>query len=170
VRDTLHAAGVRVTLDTREGMKPGAKYYEWEGRGVPVRLEIGPRDLASEQTMLARRTGGKAPVPLAGVVDAVRSALDEIQVGLLEAARARREEHSLRGIGKDELVELMDGSGGFAYTGYCGNEACETAVKERTKATIRALPDAEFQSETAPETCVWCGERAATEAVWAKAY
>jgi len=166
----LCGAGISTHVDVRDGMKPGAKYYEWEGRGVPVRLEVGPRDVSKGQAMLARRTGGKAPAPLADIVGAVRTALDEIQTGLLNAARERREANSVRGVSKQQLIDLMNGAGGFAYGGFCGSDACETAIKESTKATIRVLPDPEFRSTDTPKTCVWCGQPAKTEAVWAKAY
>jgi prolyl-tRNA synthetase len=168
--EQLRAAGLRVELDDREGMKPGAKYYEWEGRGVPVRLEVGPRDVKQEQAMLARRTGGKTPVQVSGVREAVETALVEIQDQLLAAALQRREENSLRGVTKEQLIELMDGAGGFAYGGYCGGEECEEAIKQETKATIRVLPDEEFRSSPTPAVCVWCGNKAVTEAVWARAY
>jgi prolyl-tRNA synthetase len=167
---TLRRAGLRVELDAREGMKPGAKYYEWEGRGVPLRLEVGPKDVAKGQVFAARRTGGKAAIPLDGLADGARRALEEIQAGLFAAARERREANTRRGVTKDELVAMMDGPGGFAYGGFCGREACEQGIKEATKATVRVLPDEEFRSPTAPATCVWCGAPATTEAVWAKAY
>ncbi|HXY70176.1 MAG TPA: proline--tRNA ligase, partial [Gemmatimonadales bacterium] len=166
----LRAAGLRVELDVREGMKPGAKYYEWEGRGVPLRLEVGPKDVARGQVFAARRTGGKAPIPMAGLAEGVKAALDEIQAGLYEAARARREAATRRGVSKDELVEMMAGPGGFAYGGYCGGVECETAIKDATKATVRVLPDEEFRSSPAPARCVWCGKPSVIEAVWAKAY
>lgn len=170
LRGALTGAGVRVALDERESMTPGAKYYHWELRGVPVRIEIGPRDLAKEQVVLARRTGGKTPVAIASAADAVTRVLGEMQQQLLDAARQRREANSVRGVTKDKLIEFMEGPGGFAYGGYCGDPACEEAVKERTKATIRALPDPEFRTSPAPTTCAWCGRPAKTEAVWAKAY
>jgi prolyl-tRNA synthetase len=171
VRQDLMGAGLSAQVDDREGMKPGAKYYHWEGRGVPVRLELGPRDLTQGQVVLARRTGGKSTVPSAGAVAAVREAMDQIQNGLLEAARTRREQNSRRDLkSKQEFIEFMRGAGGFAYAGYCGDAACETAVKDETKATIRALPDEEFRTSPAPPTCIWCGRPAVTEAVWAKAY
>ncbi len=97
VKSDLEQKGLRVEFDERESMKPGAKYFEWEGLGVPVRLEIGPRDLASGQVVLARRTGGKASVPRQNVVEAVTNALDEIQAALFAAARERREKNSIRG-------------------------------------------------------------------------
>jgi prolyl-tRNA synthetase len=170
IRDELRAAGLRAGVDDREGMKPGAKYYEWEGKGVPLRLELGPRDLSQGQVTGARRGGPKAPLPLEGLAPRVQQVLGEIQDGLLQAARERREAHSVRGITKDALIALMDGAGGFAYGGFCGDGACEQAIKERTKATVRVLPDPEFQSPKAPTTCVWCNRPAKHEAVWARAY
>jgi prolyl-tRNA synthetase len=170
VRDDLRRANVRVDVDGREGMKPGAKYYEWEGRGVPLRLELGPRDLAKRQVMAARRTGGKAPLALDGLAATVVRELDAMQTALLADARARREAESVRGVTREQLIARMDGPGGFAYGGYCGDEACEQAIKDRTKASIRVLPDPEFRSAEQPTTCVWCGRPAQTEAVWGKAY
>jgi prolyl-tRNA synthetase len=166
----LGEVGVRVELDDREGMKPGAKYYEWEGRGVPLRLEIGPRDIEQEQAMMARRTGGKTPVGLSDLPASVSRALDDMQRELLQQATERREANTIRGVTKDQLIELMDGPGGFAYGGFCGEERCELEVKDRTKATIRVLPDPEFRSDSAPGNCAWCGSVARDEAVWAKAY
>jgi len=170
VAKSLKDGGFRVEVDAREGMKPGAKYYQWEGQGVPLRLEVGPKDVAKGQVFAARRTGGKAPIPLAGLVEGVRVALDEIQAGLYQAARDRREGASRRGVSKEELVAMMAGDGGFAYGGFCGGQDCETAIKESTKATVRVLPDEEFRSTPAPATCVWCGKPSVVEAVWAKAY
>jgi len=170
VKSDLEKAGVRVELDLRDTMKPGAKYFEWEALGVPVRLEIGPRDLASGQVILARRTGGKGPVPLQGVTDSVVKALDEIQASLLAAARERREKNSIRGATKAQFLEFIKGSGGFVYAGFCGDPACETEIKQQTNATIRVLPDPEFRSKEAPQTCMWCGAPSIAEAVWAQAY
>jgi prolyl-tRNA synthetase len=170
VRDELRRGGMRADVDARDGMKPGAKYYEWEGRGVPLRLELGPRDLAQGQVMGARRTGGKAPLPLEGIGARVGAVLEEIQAAMLQAARGRREANSHRGVSRDALIALMEGPGGFAYGGFCGDPSCEQAIKERTKATVRVLPDPEFRSPEAPARCVWCDRPSRTEAVWARAY
>ncbi len=170
LKSDLEQTGLRVEFDERENLKPGAKYFEWEGLGVPVRLEIGPRDLASGQVVLARRTGGKAPVPLQGAATAVTKALDEIQAALFAAARERREKNSLRGATKAQFLEFIKGSGGFVYGGFCGDPACETEIKQQTNATIRVLPDPEFRSKEVPKTCMWCGAPSIAEAVWAQAY
>jgi prolyl-tRNA synthetase len=170
-RRALHAAGVRVHLDARDGMKPGAKYYEWEGRGVPLRLEIGPRDVAAGTAMLARRTGGKKePVAMAELAQRIPAEMEGMQADLLASARARREANSVRGVTKAQFLEFMARDGGFAYGGFCGGGGCEAEIKEQTKATIRVLPDEEFRSSPAPTTCVWCGRPSIVEAVWAKAY
>jgi prolyl-tRNA synthetase len=162
----------RVHVDTRDTMKPGAKYYEWELRGVPLRLELGPRDLDRQQAVVVRRdTGEKAAVPLDELPARLDALLGTVQATMLDAARARREANSIRGpITYDRFREVMDGDGAFVYAGWCGDAACEAAVKEETRATIRVLPDPEFRSVTVPERCLKCGRAATTEAVWAKAY
>lgn len=170
VKAALGKAGFRVELDLRDSLKPGAKYYEWEGKGVPLRLEIGPRDVAAGHVMAARRTGGKAPITLDGLVEAVGTALDEIQAGLLAAARQRREANSIRSVTKDQFVAFIREKGGFAYAGFCGSGDCEAQIKEETSATVRVLPDPEFRTAPAPTTCVWCGQPSVAEAVWAQAY
>src|SRR6266853_717118 len=170
VKGDLARAGIRVQLDARDTVKPGAKYFEWEARGVPLRLEIGPRDVAAGQAMAARRTGGKAPVKLDGLAATVSVALAEIQALLLVRATERRDQHSVRGVTKEQLLALMKGDGGFAYGGYCGSAECEAQIKEQTGATVRVLPDPEFRSKEQPKTCVWCGKPSVAEAVWAQAY
>ncbi len=163
---------LRVHLDARDGIKPGAKYYEWELKGIPLRMEIGPRDLAKEQCVLVRRdTREKRPTSLNTLGEDVAELLVRVQEDMLIAARERREGNSIRErITYDRFREVMDGDGAFVYAGWCGNPACETAVKEETKATIRVLPDEEFRSAEAPTACLKCGQGASAEALWAKAY
>jgi prolyl-tRNA synthetase len=171
LRKELVASSIRVHLDAREGMKPGAKYYEWEGRGVPVRLEVGPRDVAAGSVVLARRTGGKKEtLPMDGLASRLIAAMDQFQSDLFEAAKARREAASLRGASKEQFIAKMENEGGLVYGGFCGRSECEAEIKEQTKATIRVLPDEEFRSAVAPTKCLWCGRPSVAEAVWAKAY
>ena len=171
LRKELSAGGVRAHLDAREGMKPGAKYYEWEGRGVPFRLEIGPRDLSSGSVVMARRTGGpKETVALESVASRMIVAMNQMQDDLLKAALDRREAATLRGATKAQFIARMENEGGFVYGGFCGSGECEAEIKEQTKATIRVLPDAEFRSAVTPTTCMWCGRPSIAEAVWARAY
>lgn len=165
-------ARLRIHVDAREGIKPGAKYYEWELRGIPLRMEIGPRDLEAGQAVLVRRdTREKRPYPLDTIGEAIHELLSAIQENLLETARARREANSVRGnITYDRFREIMDGDGAFVYAGWCGSAECEEKIKEETKATIRCLPDEEFRSADAPTTCLRCGEKSVAEALWARAY
>ena len=163
---------LRVKVDARDGMKPGAKYYEWELRGVPLRLELGPRDLDAKQAVLVRRdTKEKRPVSLDVLGEEIEEALERIQDDMLAAARERMDRNSRRGgVSYDEFRELMAGDGAFVYAGWCESTECEAAVKEETKATIRCLPDEEFRSAEAPTSCLKCGRAATTEALWARAY
>ena len=121
--------------------------------------------------MLARRTGGnKETLPIAGLGPRIVTEMERMQAELLETARARREANSIRGATKEQFLAYMEGTGGFVYAGFCGRHECEAEIKEKTKATIRVLPDEEFRSPEVPETCMWCGHPSITEAVWAKAY
>ena len=163
---------LRVHVDVRDGMKPGAKYYEWELRGIPLRLELGPRDLTANQGVLVRRdTKEKRPVSLDTLADELATTLVAMQRDMLAAAIARREANSVRGpISYNAFRDLMNGAGGFVYAGWCGGAACEASIKEETKATIRCLPDEEFRSADVPTACLKCGSAATVEALWAKAY
>jgi prolyl-tRNA synthetase len=169
---------LRVHIDDREGIKPGAKYYEWELRGVPLRMELGPRDIEKNQGVLVRRdTREKRPISLETVGEDVSELLSRIQDDLLIAARERRESNSIRHrISYDDFKSLMEDKGGFVYAGWCGDPKCEAEIKEETKATIRCLPDEEFQSAEAPTSCLKCGAThgatgdSLVEALWARAY
>jgi prolyl-tRNA synthetase len=175
VRERLKDAGVRARVDDRDHLSPGAKFYEWERKGVPVRIEIGPRDLEKEQVVLVKRVRGddepkKEFLPEGRAVAELPDRLEAFQRQLLEAARARREANSYRGVKSfEELAEIMEGPGGFVYTGWSGDPAVEERVKEETKATLRCIPDDDFRSPEAPERCIGGGE-AKMEVVWARAY
>jgi prolyl-tRNA synthetase len=167
--------GIRTHVDDRDKLTPGAKFFEWELKGVPFRIEVGPKDIAKGQVVLARRIPEgeerKQFLPEAEVLASMTQRLDDYQAFLLERARERRESNSHRGVDSyDRFREIMDGAGGFVYAGWCGSAACEEKVKEETKATIRCLPFEEFRSDPAPATCLVCGADATAEAVWAKAY
>ncbi len=163
---------LRVIVDAREGIKPGAKYYEHEMRGIPLRLEIGPKDLEKGSVFSARRdTRAKAALPMAGLPEAVARLLETMQADLLAAATARREANSHRNVTSyAQFKEIMEGPGGFVYAGWNGDPAVEAKVKEETKATIRCIPDPEFRTAQAPATCLVTGEPARHEVIWAKAY
>ncbi len=175
IHQRLKEAGVRAKVDDRDHLNPGAKFYEWERKGVPFRMEIGPKDLAKEQVVLVKRVTGegedrKAFLPETQAISELPARLESFQGELLERARARREAHSYRGIRRfGEMAEILDGEGGFVYTGWSGDPEVEERVKAETKATLRCIPDPDFQSETPPDTCIG-GGKALHEVVWAKAY
>jgi prolyl-tRNA synthetase len=162
---------IRVHVDAREGMKPGAKYYHWEMRGVPLRLEIGPRDLDANQCVLVRRdTRDKRTVSLDAAGGEIAGLLGTMQSDMLAAARGRMDAHTHRGVDSyDRFKEIVE-AGGFVYAGWNGDPAVEARVKEETKATIRCIPDEEFRSAEAPARCLVTGEPAKHEVVWARAY
>ena len=176
VAGALRQRGIRLHMDARDNLKPGPKYYEWERKGVPVRIEIGPRDVAAGKLMLVLRQerpgrARKESLPEAEAIETMPERLEHYQRALLAAAIERREGHSYRGIESYQRArEIIEGEGGLVYAGWCGNPECEARVKEETRATIRVLPSAEFRTPEPPRTCVVCGQPAQAEAVWARAY
>jgi prolyl-tRNA synthetase len=176
VARALRSAQLRVHVDTRDNLKPGPKFYEWERKGVPVRVEIGPKDVANQQlTTVLRVAPGelqrKAALPEDEALAILSRRLDELQHALLRAALERREANSHRAVVNfAALREIIEDAGGFVYAGWCGSIECEQKVKDETKATIRVLPFEEFRSAEQPAHCVVCGAPAQAEAVWARAY
>jgi prolyl-tRNA synthetase len=168
IRDELSASGVRVKLDASEENSPGWKFAEWELRGVPLRLEIGPRDLEKAQVLSARRdTREKAPLPLADLAARVPVLLDQIQHNLLARARAFREAHTTSADTWDEFQAAMAGRPGFVVASWCGRAECEAEIKAETQATLRNIPLVEPPSAG---RCVKCRQPASIRAWFAKAY
>ncbi len=171
----LGEQGVRVRVDDREHLSPGNKFYEWERKGVPIRLELGPKDLENEQVVLVKRVrredeDRKEFLPEAQALAEIPDRLDAFQASLLEAAMERREANSHRGVEDiGQLKEIMESGGGFVYTGWSGDPEVEERVKEETKATLRCIPDEEFRSSDAPSKCIG-GGKAKMEVVWDRAY
>jgi prolyl-tRNA synthetase len=169
IRDELVARGVRVHIDDRESQTPGWKFNEWELRGVPLRMEIGPKDLEKSQVVLARRdTRQKAPAPMDGLTDAVAQMLDTIQQALFVRALSFRNDHTTETDSNEEFKQIMDGRPGFVVSPWCGSAKCEADIKAETQATIRNIP---FSSEPATgKVCIRCGNPATVHAWFAKAY
>ena len=168
----LKSQGIRAEVDDRDFINPGSKFYEWERKGVPIRLEIGPRDLESSQVVLVQRIGGKKEIiPQAEAVATMPSRLEQFQDLLLEMAMTRREDNSHRGVTEiGEIKEIMEQSGGFVYTGWSGDPEVEQNIKKLTGASLRCLPSEEFQSAKIPTDCIGGKEKSEMEVVWAKAY
>ncbi len=170
VADELRAAGVRVRVDDRPEYRPGFKFNEWELKGVPVRIEIGGRDLAAAAITVARRDSGeKRQIPLARVSARIAELLGDVQTSLFQTARDEQERRTLRDPSSyHEMIEFLRDAGGFVTASWCGRRECEVRVKDESSATIRCLPLAEQPAHTS--TCVCCGRTAVAAAVWAQAY
>jgi prolyl-tRNA synthetase len=169
IRDELVARGVRVMLDDRDTQTPGWKFNEWELRGVPLRLEIGPKDLEKSQVVLARRdTREKSFVPMEGLAAHVEQMLAAIQQALLERAMTFRQEHTSETDSYEEFKQIMDGRPGFVISPWCGSADCEAAVKTETQATIRNIPFTSTPAEG--KSCIKCGGAATVHAWFAKSY
>jgi prolyl-tRNA synthetase len=159
----------RVALDDRDGLKPGAKYYEWERRGVPLRLEVGPRDVASNAVFAASRLGGKKEgIPVEGLVDAVRARLESFHAELLRRAEERLGA-SVKSVPDYAAFKVELEKGGLFLLPWCDNAANEAKIKEETRATIRCYP-LKHQGEQAGKTCFYSGLPATHMALFARAY
>ncbi len=153
-------------LDDRDAYTPGWKFAEWELRGVPLRMEIGPKDIEKSAVMVARRdTREKASLAMDGIGATITGLLDEIQKALYERALKYREDHTQRVSTYEEFKTLMEGRPGFLIAGWCGSAECENAIKADTQATVRNIP---FGAERVAGTCIKCGRPSSVEAWFAK--
>ena len=160
----LTAAGVRADCDTTDN-SPGWKFNEWEMKGVPVRIEIGPRDIEAGKMVLVRRdTHEKTEAPLADAADAVKKLLAEVQQNLFDMAKKRKEERIVTAETVEELLKGVEG-GNYDKACWCGCRECEDKIKEQTAATARVLVEDEHA-----ETCVCCGKKAKHVVLFARAY
>ncbi|HXQ26418.1 MAG TPA: proline--tRNA ligase [Candidatus Acidoferrales bacterium] len=169
LRRELVDAGIRVKMDEREGMSPGFKFNDWEMRGVPLRMEIGPKDVAKGSVVLARRDRpgkeGKAFVPQQGIAASVKQTLEEIQKALFDRALAFREANTVEPADYGEFKAAVEK--GFAFSWWCGQSSCEEKIKDETKATMRCIP---LEQPGGSGKCVYCGAAATEKAIFAKAY
>src|SRR5579872_1542228 len=169
LRKELADAGVRLKVDERDGMSPGFKFNDWEMRGVPLRIELGPKDLAKGTVVLARRDKpgkeGKTFVSQEGIAQSVAELLVTIQQALFDRALAFRNTHTFEPKDLAEFGEAIER--GFALSWWCGGGDCEAKIKEETKATMRCIP---LDQERGDGKCVYCGQAAHDKAIFAKAY
>ncbi len=164
----LKAAGVRVKGDFSDN-SPGWKFAEWEMKGVPLRIELGPRDIEAGTCMAARRdTGGKLPLPLEGIGESVKELLETIQNDLFARAKRNLDDHTYTASTVAEVKDVMENrGGGFVKTMWCGDKECELKMKELAGVTSRCIP---FEQERIGDTCPVCGKNAETEIYWGTAY
>ena len=158
----------RVEIDARDEYKPGWKFNEWEMRGVPLRLEIGPRDMAKEQVVLVRRdTGEKQIVKEEKLTETVKNLLIEIQENLFNQAKKFLQENIREASDYSEFKKIIEDKKGIIKTYWCGNRECEDKIKEETKASIRCIP---FEENKASGKCIYCGKKTSTLVYFARAY
>jgi prolyl-tRNA synthetase len=168
ILEDLQKNGVSVVLDDRSEYTPGWKFNEWELKGVPIRIEIGPRDVKENQATVARRdTFEKLAVKEEKIVNVVTELLQEIQRTLFNRAKEFLEEHITTVKTYSEFKEALRKKGGFIRTCWCSSATCEEKIKEETGATIRLIP---FQNEKTFSNCVYCGREAKQVVYFGRAY
>jgi prolyl-tRNA synthetase len=166
--EKLTNAGIATVLDERPEYTPGWKFNEWELKGVPIRIEVGPREIKQKQIMLVRRdTRDKATVKEEEAVQAVTRLLEEIQNSLFNKAKKILEEDTVTVKTYDEFKNVLKEKGGFIRASWCGDTTCEEKVKDETGATIRIVP---FEKEETFSKCFHCGQEAKEVVYFARAY
>ena len=162
------ASKFRTKLDDRDNYSAGYKFNDWEMRGVPVRIEMGPRDIENKQVVLVRRDNSeKIIVKMEELEEKLQELLDTIQKDMYNACKKRMEEKTTVALNMEELKKNLDENQGFVKTMWCGDQACEDKVKELTGAPSRCIP---FEQEHLSDTCVCCGKPAKTMVVWGRQY
>jgi len=165
---TILKKDFRVEIDIRDGYTPGWKFNEWEMRGVPLRLEIGPKDMKQGQVMLVRRdTGEKVAVKEEQLAETVKELLDNIQENLFTRAKKFLKENIRDTSDYNEFKKIIEKQRGLIKTYWCGSKDCEDKIKEETKASIRCIP---FEQEKASGKCIYCGKESSTLVYFARAY
>ncbi len=165
--DALKAAGYRVHVDLSDKM-PGWKFSEYEMKGVPLRLEVGPRDIENNCCVAVRRdNGAKQTVSLDGLADSVAGILTDIRDGMYAKALAHMESHTFKAETLDEMNDIVTTHPGFVKAMWCGDRACEDRIKELTGSSSRCIP---FEQEQVGDRCVCCGRPASKMVVWGRAY
>ena len=165
---TILKKDFRVEIDSRDEYTPGWKFNEWEMKGVPLRLEIGPKDLAKGQVMVVRRdTGEKMAVKEEKLVETVEKLLNNIQENLFNKAKNFLQKNIREVSDYNKFKEIMEKKRGLIKTYWCGNKDCEDKIKEETKASIRCIP---FEQEEASGKCIYCGKESSTLVYFARAY
>jgi len=168
IYEKLKEKKLAIVLDDRAEYTPGWKFNQWELKGVPIRIEIGPRDLKQQQVTVVRRdTGSKAFIKENEVIESVLKLLDEIQNSMFAKAKKDLEEKTTTVKNYSDFKEVLCGKAGFIKAPWCGNADCESKIKDETGATIRLRP---FDKEEPTANCIYCGEKAKETVYFAKSY
>ncbi len=167
IQESLKNAGLSVKLDDSE-KSPGWKFSEQEMRGIPVRIELGPKDLAAGTAVIVRRdTREKITAPIDELPEMVPEILETMQQEMFDRAKAHRDAHTYTAVTKEEFQKISYEKPGFIKAMWCGDQACEDAIKEELGVTSRCIP---FEEEHLSDTCIWCGRPAKHMVYWGKAY
>ena len=167
IKEALIKSGLRVKIDDTD-KSPGWKFAEAEMRGIPVRIEIGPKDIEAGKAVLARRdTSEKSECALDSITDTVTALLDTIQTDMLERARIRRDSQTYTATTKEEFEDIFAQKSGFVKAMWCGDVNCENEIKEKLSVTSRCMP---FEQEHIADTCVCCGRPAKKLVYWGRSY
>ena len=167
LRERLKNAGFRVKMDDSDN-SPGWKFAEYEMKGFPLRVELGPKDIDKAQCVLVRRdTGDKTFAPLDGIEETVKSLLDDIQSNLFAKAKKNLDEHTFDISTPEEAKAIIEGEGGFLRSKWCGSRECEEAMKERAGVSSRCIP---FKQRGGEGVCPVCGKQCETDIYWGVAY
>jgi len=168
IANNLREKGISVYLDDRTEYTPGWKFNEWEMKGVPTRIEIGPRDIAAAEVVVSRRdTGEKVKVKIASLPEDMAKMLESIQASLYAMAKRQLEEKIAASKSYEQFKQTIEGKGGFVRACWCGKPECEAKIKEDTGATIRTVP---LKAEEPFADCVLCGNSAQHVVYFARAY
>jgi len=169
IKADLLSADLDIEIDYRDNLSPGFKFNEWEKKGVPLRVEIGPKDVANKQVVLVRRDSGeKKFVLISDLKKVVHDELRAIQNNLLARAKDFRQKNSFVVDSYNEAINILKGdAGGYVYSHWCGDQACEEKIKSETKAAIRCIA---LDQENEAGKCVVCGKNSEKRVIFAKAY
>lgn len=166
IQDTLEAKEIRVHIDDREGLTPGYKFHDWELRGVPVRIEIGPKDIEKQSAVIAKRYNREKSRLNFDEIENVSKILDEIQENMLKAAREQTKENTINITDYEEFKSKIE-KGGFFCAPWCGKLECEEKIKEETGADIRVIP---FDDDNRDGKCIYCKEQSVSNPILARGY
>ena len=167
IKDSLSKINLRVHLDDREQLTPGFKFNDWEMKGIPIRIEIGPKDIAKNQVVLVRRHNQvKTSIEMDSSSEKISSELKNIQKEMFDAAKKILEERVVRVSEYQQFKEELE-NGKMIDCSWCGNQTCEDKIKEETSADLRVIP---FDNTKKSETCIYCKNSGTTNVLFAKGY
>ena len=166
IQEELESKDIRVQVDDREGLSPGYKFNDWEMKGVPIRIEIGPKDIEKQSVVIAKRYNREKINLQFNEIEKIISILDEIQKNMLENARTQSKENTKNVSNYEEFKSQIE-EGGFFNAPWCGKLECEEKIKEEAGADIRVIP---FGSENTDLKCMYCGEQSKSVPIFARGY